>query len=658
LGFCAYPNPIPLLPDIPDPLITPDGTAPCGGVKSCCVTINPLAEKVDITDRDKLINYSGPINKLLPQEVQQQARAQTVMDAVKSRNGDNIRHDQIVGCTYGFKIPIINKTLIGIPAPCYESGLLSLIPRNIHRLSEWENHIPPVRSDPKYKSSLEYQVAYSRWRGRSCAVVEIPPELPIIGKLPIVGGKGFYVCGDLVPGGLLHPNFFAQMYANIPMSSTEDLKGSIEVDKVSSATSPSQGGVKVTGVTFSNQKPAELFFSHMEETNTLANLLQDSYVSKDERGDKAGSPTNVTPPASCTTVDIRSNKGDDLFSTQIVGDLHYEANFTCEFNKIPTCSGLCFPNQRECYYAGGLPGTGDCLHGEYCCNIPGATPVPIPAQDCTKDVYISLSTSSNTPKVDDIWSRLVAGPQSVFKRIFPKTNTPGSVGKIIDIPGSTNITYTGLGISQQDTDLKFPHIGGISEYFLKGVQTALRPKGYGEHLSFADNDGGGGTGSINCNQNAPETAVTGLIKDEAERISDIWYGSGVGKAYFKECNNDVIQTANTRGINPLFTLAIWIHESGASNYLATTPVEDFGIHNDPSAPPNDFTAQLNAFLNLPDFYATCGTKNLDTFISMFWFGHCSPQNPDEESRLAQYISELQWIYSIIAPGVALPSWPK
>jgi hypothetical protein len=489
LGLCAYPNSVPLLPDIPDPLLIPDGTAPCGGIKSCCVTINPLAEKVDMTDRDKLINYSGPLNKLLPQEVQQQARAQTVADAALSRYaGEDIRHDQIVACTYGFEIPLIGKTIIGIPAPCYEEGIMKLIPRNLHRASEWLTRLPPVRSD--YKSYIDFQVAYSRWRGRTCIKFKVPEFIPLL------GGKGIFACGELVPGlignGLFHPNFFAQMYAYIPMSSTEDLEGSVEVDSVSSATSPSQGGVTVTGVTFSNQTPATLFFSHMEETSGLANILQDSYVSKDEMGDKAGSPTNVSQPASCTSVEVRSNKGDDLFATQIEGDLHYEANFTCEFNKIPTCSGLCFPNQRECFYAGGLPGTGTCLKGEYCCDVPGATPEPVPAQDCTKDIYISLSTSSNTPKVDDIWSRLVAGPQSVFKRIFPKTNTPGSVGQIIDIPGSTNIIYTGLGISQQDTDLKFPHVGGISEYFLKGIQTALRPKGFGEPISFAQ------TSSASC----------------------------------------------------------------------------------------------------------------------------------------------------------------
>jgi hypothetical protein len=73
---------------------------------------------------------------------------------------------------------------------------------------------------------------------------------------------------------------------------------------------------------------------------------------------------------------------------------------------------------------------------------------------------------------------------AVFKRIFPKTNTPGSVGQIMDIAGSTNITYSGLNVDEANTDLKLPHFGGISEYFLKGIQTALRPKGFGDAIEF------------------------------------------------------------------------------------------------------------------------------------------------------------------------------
>lgn len=486
LGICLSPNPIPFLPGTPN-LLKPDGTKSCGGVKSCCVTRSPNAEKVTILDKDKLINYSGPLNKLLPQEVQQQQRAQSVKDAVASSRllfGAGIRHDQVVACTYG--INILGKEIGGIPGPCYEQGLLSWLPHQPHRLSEWSGHLPPIRS--KFKNYIDYENAYQTWRGKKCAEVKVPDIIPVI------GGKGVILCLE----NPLNPNFYSALYPYIPLTSTEadnpkasteDLKGSVVVEKVSSATNSSVGGVDVSEVTFDNQTPSTLFFAHMQETTGLAGILQDTFVSKDEKGDKTGAPTNVSQPASCTTVDVRSNKGDSLFATPITGNLKYTAAFSCKFDVIPTCSGSCLPNERECRYAGGFAGTGSCSNVKFCCKIQGVPPPPPPPpQTCEKDVYINLSTLSYTPKVEDIWSQLVAGPQSIFKRIFPKTNTPGSVGQIKDMPGSTSITYTSDSTDQQITqataDLKFPHIGSISEYFLKGIQTALRPKGFGEPISF------------------------------------------------------------------------------------------------------------------------------------------------------------------------------
>jgi hypothetical protein len=98
---------------------------------------------------------------------------------------------------------------------------------------------------------------------------------------------------------------------------------------------------------------------------------------------------------------------------------------------------------------------------------------------------------TKTPKADSVWSRLVAGPASVFKRFFPKLGEKGPVIAALDIPGATNVTYSGEGLvraanpgqrSGESAELYFPHIGGIHEYFLKGIQTALRPKGMGDRI--------------------------------------------------------------------------------------------------------------------------------------------------------------------------------
>jgi len=89
----------------------------------------------------------------------------------------------------------------------------------------------------------------------------------------------------------------------------------MKIDNVSSATSPTTGGVTVTGVGFSGQTPATLFFPHMVEATEEASLLQSTFVAQGQ--DKAGNPTDVTQ-TSCSTVEVRSNKGTQLRFHQIL----------------------------------------------------------------------------------------------------------------------------------------------------------------------------------------------------------------------------------------------------------------------------------------------------------------------------------------------------
>lgn len=95
---------------------------------------------------------------------------------------------------------------------------------------------------------------------------------------------------------------------------------------------------------------------------------------------------------------------------------------------------------------------------------------------------------TNTPKVNELWQRLVAGPSATFKRIFPRVGQGGAVLGLVDIPGASGVTYSGsnlvssTGQAGKPTELYYPHVGGISEYFLKGIQTILRPEGFGEQV--------------------------------------------------------------------------------------------------------------------------------------------------------------------------------
>ncbi len=642
------------------------------------------------TDYDT-VNFSGPIQKLLPGVIVDAQRIGSIENAKKER------HDQVAVCAKQGSGGFLGtaQDILGLgkstPVNCYQ-GNGTNAQNDVYRLDSWKgdlsfwnagsnklieaitalvpdvaniqdsirssiaNHwnkrVPPLpwEDDPfatptRRMTGLEYRKYYNEWKGKTCVIV------PVIQYL---------ACFENV----LVPNKYADLFAYVPLSSTEDVEGEIKVDSVSSATNKVLGGVGVSNVRFSGQA-AQIFIPHMLEANELGDLIQSTYTPKD--GDKLGDPTNVAAGTSCNSVEVRSNDGDDLFATQITGNLSYTASFTCSFDAestkapfaTPVCNGIggarCVDKNWTC---GTSFGSVDCGTEYQCgsnCSPPEAT------NECKKDVYINLSTKMSAPLADDVWSRLVAGPMSVFKRIFPKTNTEGSVGQILDIPGSTNISYSGLGVSSADTDLKIPHIGGVSEYFLKGIQTALRPKGMGEPLSFGANQSSDDevSGEINCDQSVPEININGLNKEAADNVTKMWYAEGPGRPYFKECNNDVIKRAQARGVDPLFALAIWIHESDASNYEAKTPVEDFGIHGKTDVPPNNFSKQLDFFLNLPDSYAAaCGKRDMETFISMFWFGECTPVNLDQADKITIYMNDLEFIYSVIAPGIALPNYPN
>lgn len=172
-------------------------------------------------------------------------------------------------------------------------------------------------------------------------------------------------------------------------------------------------------------------------------------------------------------------------------------------------------------------------------------------------------------------------------------------------------------------------------------------------------------GGWNCNGGSPTGQST---SDGGQDYANRVYGScpnGSDNAWAK-CKNDVVSRAQKACVDPTFTLAIWLHESGASNYkcgnqLTGAKIEDFGIHNSPNAPPEDFSKQLDAFLRLPDAYAAkCPGKTMQDFVAMYWIGNgCySSLSSADKSKIDGYIGELNDIYASIAPGKSLPSWPK
>ncbi len=282
---------------------------------------------------------------------------------------------------------------------------------------------------------------------------------------------------------------------------------------------------------------------------------------------------------------------------------------------------------------------------------------------------------TETPLADDVWSRTVAGPSSIFKKIFPRIGPGGAILGILDIPAATKVTYTGADFagnpesqrSGEGAELYFPHIGGVSEYFLKGIQTILRPRGYGEQIL----SGAPGTISesgINCNQNAPDPgSVSGLLSKSTlvAEFSREFPGNKI-----EECYNDVINRARGAGYDPAFVMAIWIEESGASDYEQFPVVYDFGCMG--STPNNNFNAQISCFLNLKNFYlspifepcrlSTSGPITMKDFLLIFseGFRACDPSdttcyrnyctNPQFPQRIVDF-------YSRVSGGRSLPPYP-
>jgi len=379
---------------------------------------------------EQLVNFSGPVNKLLPWDIQAQARIETI------KRADVDRHNQIVtpdGTRLEEWEGEIASGLLSIPAKLYDL----ILPDWLIVLGEpWNDRVPPLAKD--FEDDLLYRKAYNEWRGKSCAIV----------TLPVVNVKSL-LCVE----NPLRPNKWADDFAYIPLSSTEDREGSVAISEFGiKATSPD---AEVKNQKFTNQTPAELFFAHTEEVSDLASLLQSTYAP--EGGSAGSAPSVGIAPNDCSLVNIRSNPGDQLFPGEISGDLSYDLEFSCEY-EIPDI---------------------------------GWSP-----RECRKDVLVSLGTITETPLADEIWSKLVAGPQGVFKRIYPKVGEGGAIECLADIPAATKVDYQGEGLgsvtnpaerSGQSPELYFPHLGGVYEYFLKGIQTALRPKGYGEQVITGQN---------------------------------------------------------------------------------------------------------------------------------------------------------------------------
>lgn len=532
-------------------------------------------------DVRKLVNFSGPVNKLLPWEIQLRSKYETI------KNAGSERHDQIVGCT-----------TLGKITEC-PGG-------NEVRLSDLrKNGEPPYPS--QYDNFKEFWFAYQEWRGKFC--VSIP-----------------FTNLGLCLNNPFKPDYLANFYAYVPYSSTEDRVGQVSVD--SQSVTPASKDLEISNVRLTTT-PAELFFAHTEEVAGLAEKLQLTFVP--QGNPDVGGASYVSPAEACDLTNIRSNEGDALFAESIEGNLSYDAEFSCDFEAA------------------------------------SASWVP---EVCRKDVSVGLGVVTETPKADEIWSRLVAGPSAIFKRIFPKVGIGGAILGLLDMPAATKVTYSGSGVSAgnpgvrsgESAELYFPHIGGVSEYFLKGIQTILRPKGYGEQI-LSGAPGTFGSGDVDCDQSAPEVSLRGTLdKEETFQLALNWEAGKTGNKVL-ECYNDVVRRAKDAGVNAALALWVWLHESNASNYDIST--QDFGVL---SLDGQGFVSQIDGFLaraESPTYKASSAlcrgtgvTNDLQAWALIYRSGNCDPNGVGSgfwKDIISQEPGNVP--LSVISPGCSLPKSP-
>ncbi len=439
-----------------------------------------------VTKPDDIINFSGPINKLMPLTRQFAKKIETITEGTAGK----IRHNQVVGCAS----QVILGSTETITLNCMARSLVNLLFFGKYYLSDWLGKpvgaiirpgdlgltfLPPLEEDSA--NFTEFLRSFKNWKGWDCA----PSPLPLI----------------CLPGS---EPWYSKLFAYIPYPSTEDRKGALrlEHDKIPTmypkggcSASVSGGNTAICNAEFIRSGLPDidrgheiLYFPHTEEVVEDSGYLQSTYLPKGVVGSEnkiTSDKQNVGIGPGCTILETRSNRGDDLYGEYddpsgaepgLLGTLNYTAKFACEFSSSTArtqCLASCVDlpsNQQECI--------------DKC---------PAETNTCKKDVFVSLPMKTIVPRADEIWSRLVEGDFAVFKRFFPKFGPSTPVDKVVDIPGVTRGEYEAVGTNitplsgnpnankpGTSAEIYFPHLGGVSEYFLNGIQTALRPKGFGE----------------------------------------------------------------------------------------------------------------------------------------------------------------------------------
>lgn len=668
----------------------------------------------DPVDSSMIVDYAGPVRKLLPSMIQDALRiaslknnseTQTFVDTENAPSDSTTaetvteptNHNQIVVCASRSVLGIIGKY---IPHECYEGngspskgetfflsswkGELSIINSGYNALlsiiskipgigqitssiftEAWNKKIPPLpwadKNGNPFKTDLEYQKAYLEWRGKSCAIV------PIINKL---------ICLDT-----LVPNQYADLYPYIPLSNTVDKNAKNVITGV---------GINGLGGTtliindpkyYIKQEPV-LYYPHTQETSDLTDSLNQTYIPK-EGTDNSISYDTVEP----------------LNNTQTKDTQGYQ-NCLASGNGPQECAGF-LQSGGKCRLINLRSNPGDYLFpqvrpSEVRVHVNPYTVHSVPCHDttitlddgtekeiavCHGSVAIEVRMNTKVPYANEIFASTTAGANSAFRKIYPKVTDGAPVSCIADIPSVTDVTYIPkdnfdgmkvigpLGDNTTDNaKLYFPHFGSVYDYFLKGIQTALRPKGYGEPSPISGTQCNPKP-KLECTENVPDSAVPsnllGSFKSNFIDLANRWSAScpGAENNMAEKCYNFVASEAKKAGVNPAFALTIWLNESGASNYCEGGPTtQDFGI-NLPDIYQN-IGEQIKVFLNMAKMKLCEGipgfSEPMHGWLSRFQSsaGVCDPS----DSRATQYYQDVMtetwsWVTGCPRGGKFGITWP-
>lgn len=388
----------------------------------------------------------------------------------------------------------ISRILIPIIVGYLEdAGVIPFDPDvEVHRVSEWTSHIPPIYEGGNFN---EYWRNYLNWRGEFCSPVLI----------------GFYLCFD-ERGILGQNNFWADIFPNMPLTgpanpdesvvTTEDRIG-LARGEIAFTQPPSDVTIQPQDIEFIPNQGLDgafsnLYFANMQAIDQLGELLQTTFTPSG--ADRLGEvrPQGIYDTNRCEVLESHTNPGDTVYGNTpaagdeigIEGTIQYQGTFSCTFRN-DAVDTICYDAFLE------RAGCRDLVTGEITCSGARLAVVQAQARDycpvrCPVNVATALSVYTNTPFAGDVWSRLVNGPMSVFRRMYPRVGTDTPVTQIEDNPAQSTAVYSsntgGASVLAGDpgrnrpgsqAQVFFPHLGSVYDYFLEGIQTALRPYGIG-----------------------------------------------------------------------------------------------------------------------------------------------------------------------------------